>query len=225
MGELLTMPLRQTIDFSAWRSAPKERTPSYFPVYSSISKAIQTAMRTWVGEWFSLHPEILLRPHSAYPILVYKCTYPFSGKPTNVFTYDIQQTEVLDRAFASAAYRMGRFLKTVDTKRFPWLTREYYFAYRGKEVVKYVAKNRRTLYKMLNVETLLMNSILKFALIDIQKFGLGDAAVLLRKAFHTHLHRFSQEFDLAEHTDDLLLIATNALLTKLASEKVQSIAA
>ena len=205
------------IDFSVWKRAPKERTAAYFPTYS---KAMQTAMRSWVREWFAGNTEILMRPHTAYPILVYQCTHPFSGKPTNIFTYDIQQTEALNRAFASAANKLGRELKTVDTKRFPWFTREHYFAYRSKEVVKYVMRNRRGLYKMLNVETVLMDSILKFAIIDIPKLGLEEALMLLRRAFTTQLRRFSDEFDLSERTEQLLRIATEALASKQPSDNV-----
>lgn len=209
-----------SIDFSVWKRAPKERTAAYFPTYSTVSKAMQSAMRGWVREWFALNPEILLRPHTAYPILVYQCTHPFSGKPTNIFTYDIQQTEALNRAFASAANKLGRELKTLDTKRFGWFTREHYFAYRSKEVVKYVMRNRRAIYKMLNVETVLMDSILKFAIIDIPKLGLEEAEVLLRRAFTTQLRRFSEEFDLSDRTEQLLRIATEALVSKLPTDNV-----
>ena len=246
MGILIEMPLRTKqaasttaetnteatlqaeksgIDFSVWKLAPKERTANYFPTYSAVSRAMQAAMRQWVSEWFSAHPEVLMRPHTAYPVLVYQATHPFSGKPTNIFTYDIQQTEALNRAFASAASKLGRQLKTLDTKSFPWLTREHYFAYRSKEVVKYVAKNRRAIYKMLNTETLLMDSILKFALIDIPKLGLEEAAVLLQKTFATQLRRFSDEFDLSDRTDALLRIATDALLSKLPTENAMPLAA
>lgn len=209
-----------SIDFTVWKGAPKERTAAYFPTYSTVSKAMQTAMRGWVREWFACNPEILMRPHTAYPILVYQCTHPFSGKPTNMFTYDIQQTEALNRAFASAANKLGRELKAVDTKRFSWFTREHYFAYRSKEVVKYVMRNRRALYKMLNVETVLMDSILKFALIDIPKLGLEEALIVLRRAFNTQLRRFSDEFDLSDRTEHLLRIATEALVTKLPTDNV-----
>ena len=232
MGELIMMPMRNTeaetiepalpggIDFSVWKKAPRERTTAYFPTYSAVSKAMQAALRGWVREWFAANAEILLRPHTAYPILVYQCTHPFSGKPTNMFTYDIQQTDALERAFASAASKLGRELKALDTKRFPWFTREHYFAYRSKEVVKYVMKNRRAIYKMLNVETVLMNSILKFAIIDLPKLGLEDSVVLLRRAFTTQLRRFSDEFDLSPRAEELLKIATDALLTKMAADAV-----
>ena len=209
-----------TIDLSVWKRAPRERTPDYFPTYSAISKALQTALRSWVRDWFHAHTEVLLRPHTAYPILVYQCTHPFSGRPTNMFTYDIQQTETLNRAFASAAYRLGRELKSIDTKRFGWFTREHYFAYRSKEVVKYVAKNRRALYRMLNVETVLVDSILKFALIDIPSLGLEEASVALRRAFHTQMKRFSDECDLSDRAEELLRIATETLASRLPDDNV-----
>ena len=241
MGELIMMPVRKTqaadavemnervavpqiensdIDFTVWRKAPRERTAAYFPTYSTVSKAMQTAMRAWVREWFAANPEILLRPHSAYPVLVFQCTHPFSGRPTNIFTYDIQQTEALNRAFASAANKLGRELKTLDTKRFNWFTREHYFAYRSAEVVKYVMRNRRAIYKMLNVETVLMDSILKFALIDIPKVGLDEAVVILRRAFNTQLRRFSDDIDLTSRAEELLKIATDALASKVVTENV-----
>ena len=210
------------IDFSIWTNAPKERTAAYFPTYSAISRAMQLALRSWVREWFRANPEILARPHTAYPILLFQCTHPFSGRPTNIFTYDIQQTEALNRAFASAANKLGGELKLLDTKQLPWLTREHYFAYRSKEVVKYVMKNRRGIYKMLNVETVLVDSILKFALIDIPKVGLDEAVVLLRRAFSTQLRRFSDEFDLSGRADELLRIATDALESKLAEPPVMA---
>lgn len=246
MGQLITMPKREqtgtpaasananvvsitsgtkatsdsSIDFSIWLNAPKERTTQYFPTYSAISRAMQAAMRGWVREWFQANPEILMRPHSAYPILVFQCTTPFSGKPTNIFTYDIQQTETLDRAFRSAAAKLGAELKTLDTTKFSWLTREHYFAYRSKEVVKYVAKNRRALYKMLNVETVLVDSLLKFALIDIAKLGLNQAVAVLRRAFAVQLNRFSEDIDLSSRVEELLQIATDTLLSKLPTTNV-----
>jgi hypothetical protein len=237
MGLLIEMPVRHTvlqgsensaaepssacagnIDFSVWKNSPKERTAAYFPTYSTISKAMQAAMRGWVREWFNANPEVLLRPHTAYPVLVFQCTHPFAGKATNVFTYDIQQTEALNRAFTSAASKLGRELKTLDTKKYAWLTREHYFAYRSKEVVKYVMKNRRAIYRMLNVETMLMDSILKFAIIDIPKLGLDEALVMLRRSFNTQLRRFSEEFDLSVRTEELLAIATAALFGQSITE-------
>ncbi len=235
MGEVIVMPVateettekaieKTGIDFSVWMRAPKERTPSYFPTYSTISKAMQWALRSWVRDWFTANAEaILVRPHTAYPILVYQCTHPFAGRPTNTFTYDIQQTDALNRAFASAVNKLGAELRMLDTKQFAWFTREHYFAYRSKEVVNYVMKNRRAIYRMLNVETVLMDSILKFAILDVPKLGLNQAVVLLQRSFRTQMKRFSKEFDLSPHADELLQLITDTLTTKLAADSVVSV--
>jgi len=235
MGELIMMPLRNAakenkavdntggLDLTVWKRAPRERTAAYFPTYSAVSKAIQTAMRGWVREWFNANREILLRPNSAYGVLVYICTHPFSGKPTNMFTYDIQQTEAVDRAFASAACKLGRELRSLDTTDMAWLKREHYFAYRSKAVMRHVIKNRRIFYRMLNVETMLMDALLKFALIDIPELGMDASLVILRRVFNTQLHRFSAEFDLSERSEELLRIATEALATKMANDSVVSL--
>jgi hypothetical protein len=245
MGELIMMPARkaentnvavnpavtnecavasqgagQGFDISVWTRAPRERTAAYFPTYATVSKAMQTSLRAWVREWFHANPEILQMPSRAYGVLVYICTHPFSGKPTNMFTYDIQQTEALDRAFASAACRLGAELRSLDTKNMPWLTREHYFAYRSKEVVRYVIKNRRHFYKMLNVETMLMDALLKFTLIDIPTLGLEESYVILQRVFRTQLHRLSDQLDMSPRADELIRIATEALVTKMANDNV-----
>ncbi len=200
-------------DLTVWKSAPRERTQDYFPVYGKISRAMQGAMRRWVRTWFHANPELLQRPHCAYPFLVYMCTTPFYGKPTNVFTYDVQRTDVLLRAYKSASTRLKGELAALNTRRFDWFTREHYFAYRSKHVVEYVSKNQRSIYRMFNTETELMNAILKFTQIDIPSMRFDDALAALRRSFRVNLRRFSKEVDLSEYSDELLRIATEVLLT------------
>lgn len=204
--------------FSPWSNAPREKTAAYFPTYSAVSKAMQTAMRGWVREWFAANMEILRKPHAAYSVLVYQCTHPFSGRPTNIFTYEIQQTDTLHKAFRSAANKLGRYLKAMDTKRLSWFTREHYFAYRSKEVVTYVYKNPRALYRMLHVETMLMDAILRFSIIDLPTIGMEDSLVRLRRTFRVQMHRFSDQFDLSMHSEELLRIATDALVAKMTAD-------
>jgi len=206
------------VDFAVWLKAPKERTAAYFSTYSAISRAIQAALRQWVREWFYANPAVLRRYHTAYQILVYFCTHPFRGQPTNTFTYDIQQTHMVGRAFASATDKLERALKAIDTTGLPWEIRERYFPYRYKEVTRYVTANHRALYQMLNVDTMLMDAVLKFAIIDIPGVGLEEATVKVRSAFAVQLKRFSDEFDLSGQTEELLRIATFEL-TKTLSDK------
>ncbi len=210
------------IDFSVWKNAPRERTGAYFPTYSAVSKAMQTTLRAWVHEWFAANIDILQWPHAAYSVLVYQCTHPFSGRPTNIFTYEIQQTETVRKAFRSAANKLGRYLRKLDTKKQPWYTRQHYFAYRSQQVISYVHKNPRALYRMLHVETMLMDAILRFSIIDLPTLGFEESIERLRRTFRTQLHRFSELFDLSPRKDELLKVATDALLAKMASDAAVS---
>jgi hypothetical protein len=74
---------------------------------------------------------------------------------------------------------------------------------------------------MLNVETVLMDSLLKFAIIDIPRLGMEEAAILLRRAFNTQLRRFSEECDLSSRAEQLLRVATEALAARLANEAIE----
>jgi len=242
MGKLLVMPERQetfetkshpeagdqtekAIDFNVWKSAPRERTPNYFPVYSNVSRAMQNAMRRWTREWFHVHPEILIRRKVAYSYLVYITTHPYYGKPANCFTYDILDAPLLKQAYASAARRLKAEMELLNTETFAWFTREYYFAYRSRVVVDKVAKYQQTIFRMFKAETLLMDAILKFTQIDIPSMKFEAAVAELRRAFHTDLRRFSKDFDLSPRTDELLRIATDALLSSTAYEQEMPIAA
>lgn len=188
-----------------------ERTAAYFPTYSAIARAIQAALRQWVRDWFVSNPEVLARPYTAQPILVYMCTHPFRGKRTNTFTYDIQQDNMLAIAFASAASSLGTELKALQTEQLAWEIRQVYFPYRSGHMVQYVRQNRRTFIKMLNAETAIVEALIRFALSDVRNVGLDAAISKLRKAFATQLKRFSSEFDLSKRTEDLLRIATEEL--------------
>jgi hypothetical protein len=183
-------------DLTIWKSAPRERTQEYFPVYSKMSRAMQGAMRRWVRTWFHANPELLQRPHCAYPFLVYMCTTPFYGRQANVFTYDVQRTDVLVKAYRSASARLKGELEALNTRRFDWFTRE-----------------QRSIYKMFNTETELMDAILRFTQINIPAMKFDDAVAELRRSFRVNLRRFSKEVDLSEHADELLSIATEVLLT------------
>jgi hypothetical protein len=46
----------------------------------------------------------------------------------------------------------------------------------------------------------------------------------LRSTFEKHLHRFTDEFDMAEHAERLLRIATEALLSRHGSENQMPVA-
>ena len=75
----------------------------------------------------------------------------------------------------------------------------------------FVKRNRRLIYRMFSVETVLIDEVLKFTQINIPKLGLAKSVEELRSAFRKHLHRFTNEFDMADRTDELLSILTSVL--------------
>lgn len=225
MGKLLMMPLKANVmsqdepavtetgtpDFTVWLNAPRERTPRYFPVYVTLSKAMQASLRTWTQQWLRDNPQVFEKRIAAYSLLVFGCTRPFSGRPSHLFTYDIQQTATLDQAFRTAGRMLRQQLDELNTAHraagLPGV-----MSLIPKKVEEFVNKNRRPIYRMFSVETMLMNELLKFTQINIPKFGLERAVDELRGAFRKHLHRFTEEFDMAERTEELLSILTGVLL-------------
>jgi hypothetical protein len=203
-----------------WLSAPREGNAAYAAVYSAVSLAMQGALREWVGDWLRENPEALERKVSGYSLLAFSCTRPYRGRSTNLFTYDPQQTAVVDHAIRAAARMMGEQVTSLNSLRTTAGPRII-----PSQVTQFVSQKRCNVYRMFHVETLLMDEILKFTQINIPKLGLVRATAELRAAFQKHLHRFTDEFDLAERCDDLLAIATDALRTRPVEQDEMPIAA
>lgn len=234
MGTLHTLPNRKNdaaevdgraphedepyLNLSVWKHAPRERTSDYFPVYSSVARALQATMRGWVREWFYTNPAILHNFHASYTLLVYFCSHPYSGRPANTFTYDVQSS-VLQQAYGSAAANAKAELEKLDTRTLPWYIREKYFPYSGRDLVAYVKKHNRDVSRMFNADTVMMNALLKFALIDIPRLEFEKATIILRRNFNVQLRRFSSECDLSGRADELLCIVTDALVRRLLEEE------
>jgi hypothetical protein len=211
-------------DVNLWLSAPREKNPFYIPVYSAVSLAMQSALRRCVSEWLNENPDAIERRVSGYSLLAFSCTRPFRARTTNLFTYDVQQTSVVDYALKAAARMIAEEASRLDGVRRsgtevagPRLV--------PTKVAEFVREKRRPIYRMFHVETLLMNEVLKFTQINIWTMGLEKAAIELRSAFGKHLKRFTDEFDMSVYTDELLRIATEALKTREITETVLPIAA
>jgi hypothetical protein len=230
MGKLLMMPRPEAHvsvhsnsgagDLELWLSAPREGNASYAAVYSAVSLAMQSALRQWVGEWLKQNPDALERKVSGYSLLAFSCTRPYRGRSTNVFTYDPQQTTAVDHAIRAAGRMVAEQITCITSLRKTAGGRII-----PSQVTQFVSQKRRNLYRMFHVETLLMDEILKFTQINIPKLGLQKAAAELRMAFEKHLHRFADEFDMADRSNELLAIATDALRTRPAKQDEMPIAA
>lgn len=215
--------LRTAIDLSGWLSAPRERTPTYFPVYSTVSRAMQAALRHWAREWLHQHPEAFERRIAVYSLLVFSCTRPYRGRPTHIFTYDLQQTATLDQAFRTAGRLLAEELQRIGNMQ-EAAGEHGPMRPRSRQIQRFVGKNRRLIYRMFHVETALTDEVLKFTQINIPKLGLERAAADLRSGFKRNLRRFSDVADFEDRAGDLLRIATEALRTGLDEEAAMLVA-
>ena len=182
---------------------------------------MQSALRKWVQEWLFSTQEILKRPETAKPILVYIFTNPFPGRRTNTFTYDLQQDGMLERALSSAAFRLGTELKRLNTQDLSWCIREHYFSYRSDELVENVRRKNRVLVRMLNAETAIVDCMLKFSVVDVPNLGLETALKRVRRSLGLQLKRFCAEFDLSNRADELLGVATGRLKALISKEEAE----
>jgi ribosomal protein L16/L10AE len=145
-------------------------------------------------------------------MLVYISTRPFRGKRTNLFTYEVQQEGLLEQALSSAATHLPKQLEAVNTQHLPWDVREHYFPYRSETVIKTVRQNRRTLIKMLNAETALIDGLVNFGAASVRKNGLVAAHKTILKTIKVQLGRFCPELGFGTRAGSLLHIATSELI-------------
>ncbi len=219
------MPRRNKLN--CWHDAPKERSVTFFRSYAAVARAMQEVMRTWVREWLADNGGILKTPETAYPILFFVSTDPCRAKPTNFFTYDVQETEMMAQAIQSATKNLPHCLEALSTADLSWKVREMYFPYRSKEIANYILENCRSgLYPMFNAETKLMDQVLKFALINVPKLGFDQASLVLQSNIEMQLKRFSHTVCMSSRTGELIAVASSALCKALQNLKpIQKVAA
>ena len=213
---------------AAWRSAPREQRSAHFPIFAAaVSRSIQKALREWVGEWFfSKPPGVLRHRMAAQSLLVYQATAPYQGRG-GVFTYDPQQPQLITLALTNAADRLPGILEKLDASEYSWHIREFYFPYRAHEILAFVSLKPGRLTRMFYVETSILNALLKFAhVLHADPLGTARAAntqaqaeLHLRRVVTTYLRRFSDEFDPSPRSEELLAIATFALVESKGKRK------
>jgi len=98
----------------AWLATPGERDPDFFPVYSRVSVAVQSAMRRAIPFGYFRNLDEYETTGSAFPLLVYQASRPFPGRPRSEFTYDVMEDRSLASFYYSAARRLPPLLSSVS---------------------------------------------------------------------------------------------------------------
>jgi hypothetical protein len=90
-----------------WRATPPERDPEYFPTWQRVSLALQAALRRWISQEYFADLERLESREAAFPMVVYRCSRAYHGKPHHEFTLDLRDCQDYAAMLAAVSARIG----------------------------------------------------------------------------------------------------------------------
>jgi hypothetical protein len=97
----------------AWASTPSERHPDYFGVWQRVSLALQRWLREAVSEEYFRDLARYEDRDSAYPMIVYRASRRFHGRPRTQFTYDLDDYPECQTTVAAAWKMIGHSMQAV----------------------------------------------------------------------------------------------------------------
>jgi len=203
-----------------WLSAPDERSPTFFPLFSAVSIAVQNALRAHVPIAYFADLAAFGNTKTAYPMLVYQASWPFRGKLRSELTYDVLNPKTLAALFRSVKHTLPEVLDGASARlRAAGLEplAEKYTGKRAQAVVESVQRlnrSRKCLYLLIRGEAVLVN-----ALVDLG--GVGEAPEKLQarrlagfeKKWSYQLRRLYPGTNFTWLAPILLQTATQALLS------------
>jgi hypothetical protein len=146
----------------AWIAAPGELHAEYFPVWQTVSLAVQKALRGWIPEIYFRDPARYEDRDAAFPLLVYAASRVCRGRPRTEFTYDMADEEVLPRAVHQIGGSLQGVLQTVERGLYdcgrPALARRYAPRWH-QDVLRAVQKKPRALLELLGDEAVVVNAL------------------------------------------------------------------
>ena len=197
---------------SVWLNAPSERQPAYFPVWQSVSLALQRWLRNCVaGAYFQDIARFVDRP-AAYPVIVYQASRLCHGHPRTEFTYDLRDYPECDTTLEASWKMTGRSLQTVlrriecrllDAGMVELAHR--YAPVWHKDVLVSVQKKPRPYVELLMAEAALINAV-----IDLGTERSVQAANRFAACVNLNLRKICG-MDLRELGTGVLVEATRAL--------------
>ncbi len=211
---------------AAWLRAPREHDPDYFRSYAAMSVAVQRALRVWLPYVYFSEARRYEDLGAAWPLLVYKCTRPFPGRPPGEFTYDIMDIgsmrvarQTVVRALALEMRRAGYALAAAGRTR----AASFYREVPPSAVVETVERQPVNFNALVSADSLFVD-----ALVELGHRGrevsddvaneperavrrLAAFAAEFAKTFHRRLRRLYGGHSFAAFGALLLAEATNAL--------------
>ena len=223
-GEVIVSQSLARTAMKAWRRAPIERSPAYFPVHAAVSVALQNAFRRWLTWLWLSDPAHWENVEATQAILAYAASKPFPGRRRTDFTWDLLSTEWIFGAFRSSQRGLTTKLRCMQQAMLNAGRTDLAEAYKpatAKAILTRVRKQRKSVRDFFAAEGEIVNHVLEFGLSlrnADSEFQLGHDAAEFAKGVDTRLRRMSNDMDLTPLATMVMVEATNALHTALGGE-------
>jgi hypothetical protein len=177
-----------------WIGLPSEREAAFFPQFRRASVAVQRALRDWLPSVWFADLDRYEDLGSAFPLLVYQATDAFPGRPRAQFAYDAMDPLSMERAWRSAARRLGRLLEEVHHRleaAGKSSTAAFYEPEQAASILGRVQRQPRLVHALLMGDAAMVNQMAELAESgrDIQALLERDQAKAIRE-----LARFGERF-------------------------------
>jgi hypothetical protein len=151
----------------AWLRAPGETVPAFFEVFSKVAIAIQRASRRWLPYVYFSDLDRYEELRTAYPLVFYQSTRPFSGRPRSDFAYDLVGPDypgvARPWAFRPLVSELARVHQVLIDAGRPKLARMYE-TWRAREIVAGIARQPRLINALLTNDAFLIDRFVNLGL-------------------------------------------------------------
>jgi hypothetical protein len=209
---------------SAWRRAPLEKSPAYFPAHAAVSVAIQRALRNWIAWTWLSDPARCENVPATHAILAYAASKPFPGRRRTDFTWDVLGQEWLYGAFHQARRDLTCRLRLVRAALAaagrPDLAKAYDPA-DAKEILAQIRKRNKIVRDIFAGEGEIVNHLLNFGLTlrsAEHPIEICREAADFSQGLSARLRRLVKGLDLTSLGAMVIIEASNALHMALGGE-------
>ncbi|MCS6951599.1 MAG: hypothetical protein RMK57_03610 [Bryobacterales bacterium] len=220
-GDEIATSLTLSIPASAaasWGRSPSEKDPAFLPTYTTVSTAVQKALRTWLPYLYFAQPDRYRTPAGALPMLVYAASQPFSGKSRGELTYDVLNPQSMALFFRTAARHLAAHLERVSRALRTSGAEELAASYRPQRAAQLIesqAARPRAVMRLLAAEAWIIDHLVNFGCkLGRERDGKLDPVLVAEKLvieLHARLRKLHGGQDFFELVPLILMEATCAL--------------
>lgn len=223
----IALSIEQRLTFaalSAWRRAPLEKSPAYFPAHAAVSVAIQRGLRNWIAWTWLSDPARCENVPATHAILAYAASKPFPGRRRTDFTWDVLGHEWIYGAFHQSRRDLTGRLRLVraalSAAGRPDLAQAYDPA-DAKEILAQIRKRNKMVRDIFAGEGEIVNHLLNFGLTlrsAEHSIEICREAADFSQGLGARLRRLVKGLDLTPLGAMILIEASNALHIALGGE-------